>query len=71
MFLVPLAVSPGEGGDLLQLTRSVKNPLANIMSRGYRAELTMAILIPVFQQFTGAILTCLVRTFCTNRATRA
>eukprot|EP00884_Botryococcus_braunii_P001880 jgi/Botrbrau1/11693/Bobra.0195s0024.1 len=36
-----------------ETTRSVKNPLANILSRGYRAELTMAILIPVFQQFTG------------------
>ncbi|KAJ3670279.1 hypothetical protein LUZ60_010603 [Juncus effusus] len=45
-----------EYNDLVAASREsklVEHPWANILERKYRAQLTMAILIPLFQQFTG------------------
>ncbi|TXG74031.1 hypothetical protein EZV62_002610 [Acer yangbiense] len=45
-----------EFNDILaanEASKQVKNPWKNIMKRQYRPQLTMAILIPFFQQFTG------------------
>ncbi len=37
----------------MQYARAVKHPWRNIMRPAYRPELTMAIMIPFFQQVTG------------------
>ncbi|KAK2643116.1 hypothetical protein Ddye_024879 [Dipteronia dyeriana] len=45
-----------EFNDILaasEASKLVKNPWRNIIKRQYRPQLTMAILIPFFQQFTG------------------
>ncbi|KAK2643123.1 hypothetical protein Ddye_024886 [Dipteronia dyeriana] len=45
-----------EFNDILtasEASKQVKNPWKNIMKRQYRPQLTMAILIPFFQRFTG------------------
>jgi MFS transporter, SP family, sugar:H+ symporter len=34
-------------------SKKIKHPWANILNRKYRAQLTMAIMIPFFQQLTG------------------
>lgn len=36
-----------------EASKQVKNPWRNLLKRQYRPQLTMAILIPVFQQLTG------------------